>query len=129
MLANHLTHGFNCGYRIEDIAHQLVGVADLVRHYKHELETGDFMLRYEALVRDPADETRRLLDYLELNFEPACLTFHENPRYAPTPSYAQVAQKLNDRSVGRHQHYAAELAPVMPQLAPLVAELGYGEAR
>jgi hypothetical protein len=53
------------------------------------------------------------------------LSFHENPRYAPTPSYAQVTEKLNDRSIGRHRHYRLELAPFMPRLAPLVKVQGY----
>ena len=37
MMANHFTHGFNCGYRIEDIVHHLVAVSDLVEHYRTEL--------------------------------------------------------------------------------------------
>ncbi len=37
MMSHHLTHGFNCGYRIEDIVHQLAAVSDLVRHYRDEL--------------------------------------------------------------------------------------------
>jgi hypothetical protein len=67
----------------------------------------------------------RLLDHLGLELEPACLSFHENPRYAPTPSYAQVTQQLNDRSIGRHRHYAAQLAPFAPQLQSLIAARGY----
>jgi hypothetical protein len=53
------------------------------------------------------------------------LQFHETRRYAPTPSYAQVTEKLNDRSIGRHRHYAAHLKPFLPQLAPLLARYGY----
>ncbi|WP_419318845.1 hypothetical protein ACN2C7_17950 [Caulobacter sp. ErkDOM-E] len=38
---------------------------------------------------EPALATaRRRLGHLDLPFEPACLRFHENRRYAPTPSYA-----------------------------------------
>jgi hypothetical protein len=31
---------------------------------------------------------RRLLDFIGADFDPACLSFHENPRYARTASYA-----------------------------------------
>ena len=58
-------------------------------------------LQYERFVADPESETRRLLAYLGLPFEDACLRFHETRRYAPTPSYARVAEKVNDRSIGR----------------------------
>lgn len=125
MMANHFTHGFNCGYRIEDIVHHLAAVHSLVEHYRAVLGAPDCTLRYEALIADQANETRRLLDALGLPFDDACLRFHENRRYAPTPSYAQVTEKLNDRSVGRHMHYARHLQPFAPQLASLLAAGGY----
>jgi hypothetical protein len=36
-----------------------------------------------------------------------------------------VTQQLNDRSIGRHRHYAAQLAPLLPQLQPLIKARGY----
>ena len=126
MLSNHLTHGFNCGYRLEDIVHHLAAVADLTAHYGRELEPAEFVLRYESLIADQAGQTRELFAYLGLRFEEAALRFHENPRYAPTPSYAQVSEKLNDRSVNRHRHYAQQLQPCLPRLTPVIAAYGYG---
>jgi Tfp pilus assembly protein PilF len=111
MLANNLTHGFHCGYRIEDIASHLAAVSDLVEHYGREFELHEYVLRYESLIVDQEGETQKLLAYLGLPFEKACLSFHENRRYAPTPSYAQVTEKLTDRSVGRHKHYMRQLEP------------------
>lgn len=125
MLANNMTHGFNCGYRVEDIVHHLLAVSDLDEHYARELAADQLQLRYEGFVAEQRSETTRLLDHLGLELEPACLSFHENPRYAPTPSYAQVTQQLNDRSIGRHRHYAAQLAPFLSQLQPLIAARGY----
>ena len=126
MLSNHLTHGFNCGYRLEDIAHHLAAVTDLTSHYHRELAADEFVLRYESLIAGQAAQTRELFAYLGLQFEEAALRFHENPRYAPTPSYAQVTEKLNDRSVNRHRHYAQQLQPCLPRLAPVIAACGYG---
>lgn len=125
MLANNMTHGFNCGYRIEDIVHHLLAVSDLDGHYARELATDELQLQYERFVAEQRDQTARLLGHLGLEIEPACLSFYENPRYAPTPSYAQVTQQLNDRSIGRHRRYAQQLAPFMPRLQPLVAARGY----
>jgi tetratricopeptide (TPR) repeat protein len=127
VMSNSLTHGFNCGYRIEDIVHHFAAVFDLVEHYRRELDLGAHELRYESFVRGQDAETRRLLAYLDLEFEESCLSFHETRRYAPTPSYAQVTERLNDRSIGRHRHYAAHLKPFLPQLAPLMARYGYEE--
>jgi len=125
MLSNNMTHGFHCGYRIEDISNHLTAVHDLVEHYGKELELNELVLRYETLVAGQEGQTRKLLDYLGLPFEAACLQFHENRRYAPTPSYAQVTEKLNDRSIGRYQHYAKQLEPYVPRLRKVMAAYGY----
>jgi len=125
MLANHLSHGFNCGYRIEDIVTHLVATSDLVEHYRREFAFDEFVLEYELFVVDQHRETHRLLDYLELPFEEACLRFHENSRYAPTPSYARVAEPVNDRSIGRHLRYAAQLEPHLGELGPVLTAGGY----
>jgi Tfp pilus assembly protein PilF len=129
MLANNMTHGFNCGYRIEDIVHHLLAVSSLDMHYARELDNGShaagYDLRYEDFVAGQRDGTLRLLDYLGLTFDAACLNFHENKRYAPTPSYAQVTQKLNDRSIGRHLNYLRQLAPFAGRLQPLLKARGY----
>ena len=125
MLANNMTHGFNCGYRLEDIVHHLLAVSDLDAHFARESPDDGFELRYERFIADQRAETRRLLEHLGLGFEEQCLSFHENPRYAPTPSYAQVTERLNDRSVGRHRRYANQLAPFLPRMQPLLQRRGY----
>ena len=125
MLANNMTHGFSCAYRIEDIAQHLAAVFALVEHYGREGESAEHVVRYESLVADQAGETRRLLEYLGLRFEDACLRFHENRRYAPTPSYAQVAEPLTDASIGRHRHYREPLRPFRALLMPLLTKYGY----
>ena len=125
MLSNNMTHGFHCGYRIEDISNHLAAAHDLVEHYGKEFELNELVLRYESLVADQAGQTRKLLDYLGLPFEAACLQFHENRRHAPTPSYAQVTEKLNDRSIGRHKHYAQQLRVHAGRLEGMMKAYGY----
>jgi Tfp pilus assembly protein PilF len=127
MLANHMTHGFNCGYRIEDIVHHVSAVSDLEAHYAREIPAAIHELRYERFIAEQRAETVRLLEHLELGFEGACLSFHENPRYAPTPSYAQVTERLNERSISRHRCYSAQLAPFLPRLQPMLQARGYRE--
>jgi hypothetical protein len=102
-----------------------LAVSDLDEHYARELASDQLQLQYERFIADQRGETVRLLSHLGLDLEPACLTFHENPRYAPTPSYAQVTQQLTDRSIGRHRHYARQLQPFQSQLERLAAARGY----
>lgn len=125
MMSHHFTHGFNCGYRIEDIAAHLAAVFDLTEHYRREGHPEPCLLRYEDLVSGQEATTRRLLEHIGLPFEEACLRFDETRRYAPTPSYAQVTERLNDRSVGRHRHYEGHLKPFLPQLQPMIEAMNY----
>jgi len=125
MLSNNLTHGFNCGYDIANIVRHFTAIAELVAHYRRELDWDDFVLKYESFVRTPRAELQRVFAHLGVPFEEASLRFHENRRYAPTPSYAQVTEKLHDRSIGRYKHYAAHLQPYPQQLRPLLSEHGY----
>lgn len=125
MFSHELGHGFNCGYRVETIVHQLCASSALVEHYRAELGLGELTLRYEDFVHRPVEETRRLLDYLELPFEPACVNFHQGAPYTATPSYSQVTEPLNDRSIGRYPHYLKQLTPFVPQLSACMAASGY----
>ncbi len=125
MLSHNLTHGDYCGYRIEDIASHMQAVHALTGSYAATLGDTALAVRYEDLVTDQETWTRRLLEHLDLPFEPACLLFHENRRYAPTPSYAQVSEPLNDRSIGRWAQYREQLAPQAAALAEVIADLGY----
>ncbi|WP_172448618.1 tetratricopeptide repeat-containing sulfotransferase family protein [Caulobacter mirabilis] len=124
MLSHHLTHGFDCGYRIEDIFAHMRAMQTLSEAYD-AAAGAPFTLRYEAFVADQEALTRQMLALLDLPLEPACLTFHESRRYAPTPSYAQVTEPLNDRSVGRWRRHADRLAPFLPALAELLEAQGY----
>ena len=55
MLANNMTHGFNCGYRIEDIVHHLLAVSDLDEHYAREARwPSELAAALRALRRGPA---------------------------------------------------------------------------
>ena len=69
-------------------------------------------VNYETLLGDLEDETRRMLDFCGLEFEDACLAFHETDRVVKTASFYQVRQPLYQSSRGRWQYYREELAPV-----------------
>ncbi|TVQ75119.1 MAG: sulfotransferase family protein [Phycisphaeraceae bacterium] len=84
-------------------------------------------VRYEDTVTDLERESRRILDHLGLEWDPALLSFHERARtaYVGTPSYEAVTQPVNTRAIGRWRRYEAHLASVMDRLLPMVDTLGY----
>ena len=125
VFGNELTHGFHCAYSLEGAARHFALTAELVAHHRATLALRLLPVRYEDLVDDQEATVRRMLDFIGLPFDPACVAPHENARYARTASYAQVTEKVYDRSRFRWRAYREQLAPVMPILAPAIARLGY----
>jgi hypothetical protein len=71
------------------------------------------------------ESVRTMLAFVGAPYDRRCLDIQNNRRYARTASYAQVTEKLYDRSRYRYRHYRAELRPVIPILEPAIRRLGY----
>ena len=125
VFSNHLTHGFFCAYDLESIARHLVLVHDLVAHYRAQMPLRYLPIRYEDIVESQEASVRGMLEFAGEAFDPGCLQFHENRRYARTASYAQVTEKLYGTSRYRYRDYLPHLEPVLPILSPLIERLGY----
>lgn len=123
--SNLLTHGFYCAYALESAARHYALAMDVVEHYRREMKLHYLRVRYEDLVDHQEASIRHVLEFIGEEFDPHCLAFQENRRYARTASYAQVTEKLYDRSRFRYRHYLAQLQPVIPILQPVIARLGY----
>src|SRR5712691_4542096 len=82
VFSNHLTHGFYCAYALETAARHYVRVMELVRHYRSEMTLHYLPIRYEDIVDRQQASLARLLDFIGVAFDPNCLEFHENRRYA-----------------------------------------------
>ena len=124
-ISNHFTHGFFCSSALETAALHYVRVMDLVQHYRSEMALRYLPIRYEDMVEDQEATVRMVLDFIGEEYEERCLQFHENQRYARTASYAQVTEKLYDRSRFRYRHYRRQLEPIIPILQPIIERLGY----
>jgi tetratricopeptide (TPR) repeat protein len=124
--SNHFTHGFHCASTLETAARHYARIAELVAHYRAEMRLRYLAIRYEDMVAEQEATVTEMLRFVGESFDPACLTFHRNSRYARTASYAQVTEPLYDHSVGRWRHYRTYLEPVIPILAPVMERLGYG---
>lgn len=74
-------------------------------------------LSYEGLIAAQEAQTRRLLDHCGLEWDPACLSFHENTAAVATPSAAQVRRPINADGVEKWRSHAESLEPVRAWLA------------
>jgi len=72
----------------------------------------------EQLIDDPEGEIRRLLDFVGVPFESACLDFHQNRRTVRTPSAEQVRRPINRAGVDQWRHYEPWLGSLKEALGP-----------
>lgn len=85
-------------------------------------------IRYEQMIADSGAELRPLFDALGLDWHEEALDHRKTAAgrgVISTASYAQVHEPLYDRAKGRWMRYEAQLAPVMPVLAPWIERHGY----
>jgi hypothetical protein len=75
-------------------------------------------VRYEDLVADQAGETRRILEFLNLPWDEACMKYHQNKRYVTTASRDQVRRPIYSTSIGRWRHYEKHI----PELIALASD-------
>ena len=81
-------------------------VCEELRVYWQEI-FGDeiFELDYKELIQDQEGQSRALLEYCELEWEPQCLEFYKNQDSVRTVSEDQVKQEIYDSSLGAWQKY------------------------
>jgi len=103
------------GRDLEHCARRLRGVSRLMAHWREVLPLRIHTLSYEALVGAPEAEMRRLLDFLGLDWDAACLAFQRTGRAVITPAMWRVRQPLDASGVGRWRPYAAHLPASLTQ--------------
>lgn len=81
-----------------------------------------FENEYESMVADQEGKTRAILDFVGLDFDEACLNFHESGRLALTLSNDQVRQPMYTTSTKRYERYAGHIDALLEGLGDIVAE-------
>jgi hypothetical protein len=83
---------------------------ELIAHWERVLPSNRFLqIRYEDIVFDQRNQTERLLTFCDLEWEEACLNFHQNEAPVSTASSVQVRKPLYSGSIGRWQRYGGAL--------------------
>jgi len=75
---------------------------------------------YEHVVADVERETRAMLTYLGLGFEPACLAFWQTERAVRTPSSGQVRQPIFSEGLDQWRRFEPWLAPLRDALGDVI---------
>jgi tetratricopeptide (TPR) repeat protein len=105
----------------EHIAERIQEYLRITEHWRRVLPNRMLEVQYEEIVENPEAVVRRMLDWLGLDWEDACLKFHESPRPVRTASVVQVREPVYRRSVGRWNGYDQFLRKLFDNL-PLSSE-------
>ncbi len=82
-------------------------------HWEDVLPMPVMAIDYEDMVGDVEATARRIVDFVGLPWDPACLIFHTAERAVRTASQWQVRQPIYRRSAGRWRRHAQHLAPFL----------------
>ncbi|MDD4881354.1 MAG: sulfotransferase, partial [Gallionellaceae bacterium] len=89
----------------------------VMAHWRAVLPPGTlYELQYEALVEDFEGESRKLMDFLGLDWEPGQLEFYKHDSTVFTPSNWQVRQPIYKTSKERWRRYEKHLGPLLDLL-------------
>ncbi len=110
-------------YDLAELGQYYVHYARLMDHWRKVLPAGAFLdVQYEDIVADQEAQARRLIAYCGLEWNDACLDFHNTKRSVRTASVTQVRQPIYTSSVERWRHYEKFLGPLLDALGDLVPE-------
>lgn len=104
-------------YSLDEMARHHVRYRRLMATWRESFPTAFLDIAYEDAARDVEGTARRILEWIGLPWNDACMRFHEQAGAVATASAAQVRQPAHLKSVGRWQRYQRQLAPMQSILA------------
>lgn len=112
---------------LEETAKAYAAEMNFLRAVLPRLKNPYLEVRYEDVVNDLASSLRRVLEFLEVDWNDRVLRFdqHAQTKIVRSPTYADVKKPVFKTSVARWQHYQKYLEPCLPTLEPFVKAFGY----
>ena len=103
-------------YDQREMARHHIRYRRLMDHWRAVLPGRFIDVAYEDVVTGLEREARRIVDYLGLVWEDACLNFQFNAAAVTTASAIQVREGVYRRSIARWRCYEAQLQPMIETL-------------
>ena len=111
------TEGQLYSYELTELGQYYQCYERIMNHWRRILPSDAWLdIEYEAMVNSLETEAQRLIEFCDLAWEPACLTFYQSKRQVRTASFVQVRQPIYTSSVERWRRYEQELAPLIKVL-------------
>ncbi|MXO68948.1 tetratricopeptide repeat protein [Altererythrobacter marinus] len=108
-------------YGLREIGRYYADYVALMDHWDSVLPGKVLRVQHEDVLDDLEGQVRRMLDFLGLPFEPACLDFHKTRRAVRTASSEQVRRPINRAGQGTWVPFDPWLGELRDALGPLAA--------
>lgn len=115
----HFQMGGNYAYGQAEMAEQYRQYLRLMRHFDEAVPGLIYHAIHDDIVDDLEGEVRRLLDYIGVPFDEACLRFFETKRAVHTPSSEQVRKPVNRSGFDRWRNYEPWIGELQDALGDL----------
>tara|TARA_R110001592_G_scaffold337300_1_gene623461 strand:- start:52684 stop:54702 length:2019 start_codon:yes stop_codon:yes gene_type:complete len=112
--------GQTFSYDQTDIGEYYLQYQRMMDHWDEVLPGVVLHVQYEEVVADLETQVRRILDYLQLPWEDACLNYHQSDRAVRTASSEQVRQPIYTSGIGYWRHYESQLEELKEVLEPIL---------
>ncbi len=113
--------GVGFSYSLETIGRYYRDYLRLMNHFDAAQPGTIHHVVNERLIAEPEGEIRRMLDYVGIPFDSACLAFHTQRRAVRTPSADQVRRPINRDGVDAWRAFEKWLDPLRGALGTAVA--------
>ena len=116
----HFAEGQEFTYGLENVGQYYRDYVELMDHWDKVLPDQILRVQYEDVVDDTETQVRRILDYLGLPFEQACVDFHKTKRSVRTASSEQVRQPIFKSGLEQWKNFEPWLGPLKDTLGPVL---------
>jgi Flp pilus assembly protein TadD len=101
-------------FDLVDLAHYYREHHRLMQHWRAVLPAGRLLeVPYAELVADQESWSRRMIEFVGLEWDPHCLAYHATQRPILTASNWQARQRIYSSSVGRWRKYQKFIRPLL----------------
>ena len=104
-------------YNFEDIVYFYGLYSEMMKFWHDLFPNKIYNINYETLTTNQKNETKKLLDYCELDWDDNCLNFHTNTRAVNTASNSQVRKKMYQGSSEDWKKYEKHIKPLIKGLS------------
>ncbi|MTI43648.1 Flp pilus assembly protein TadD [Roseibium hamelinense] len=129
LLSHALSPAHNYARRPSEVAEYYRIYADLMAHWHKVLPVEIRDQSYEGLVYDQETESRALIDFAGLDWDPACLEFYKGETPVTTFSDTQVRRPIFTSSIGRWKMHKDTMPELFDKLGPLAPDASNDDPR